>query len=93
MAAEGDGDGHEQSTSRGGFDDYDFSEESSFRSLYYLFDVDDSKALLFANVMNSLDEYEENGSTTRRKAGTGTWRLRFVFMRHSYSFRVGIRGF
>lgn len=32
-------------------DESEYAEESSFRPLFYLFDVDDSKALLFANVM------------------------------------------
>lgn len=49
-------------------DDSEYAEESSFRPLYYLFDVDDSKALLFANVMK-IDAQTDWGAHYRIHSG------------------------
>eukprot|EP00484_Ammonia_sp_Unknown_P030331 CAMPEP_0197034430 /NCGR_PEP_ID=MMETSP1384-20130603/12558_1 /TAXON_ID=29189 /ORGANISM="Ammonia sp." /LENGTH=938 /DNA_ID=CAMNT_0042464365 /DNA_START=153 /DNA_END=2969 /DNA_ORIENTATION=- len=46
----------------------EFTEESSFRPLYYLFDIDDSKSLLFANVMK-IDAESDWGSNYKIHSG------------------------
>ena len=52
--------------------EYSYSEETSFRPIYYLFDIDDSKALLFANVMK-IDAQTDWGNNYKVHSGPSAY--------------------
>lgn len=56
----------------GEIDDFEHTEETSFRPLYYLFDIDDSKSLLFANVMK-IDAQTDWGNNYKVHSGPSAY--------------------